>query len=125
MAFGKNRQNDIVTLICPHSQVNDYQSNQIGRNHCLLKLTDKGISVTDINSINGILLDGKRVDGNGMQIKTNNKELALAGVLKTSFRCLTDKWCLDSATYEKVLDERLGYMWQMATNAEPHFPNSP
>jgi len=117
VTLGKHRRNDIVTRICPRSEVNDNQSNQIGRNHCRLDLTEKGVFVKDSHSVNGTLLDGKTVDANGRGIKANTKELEIGGVLKMSVGYFDDKHGLNDAAYKEVLDEPLGQMWEAAAKA--------
>jgi pSer/pThr/pTyr-binding forkhead associated (FHA) protein len=117
VTFGKNRRNDIITRICPRSEVNDNQSNKIGRDHCRLELTEKGVFIKDNNSANGTLLDGKAVDAEGRQIKADNKELELGGVLRMSVRCLSEKRGIDIAAYKKIAEESLGPMWELAVKA--------
>lgn len=114
VTLGKNRQNDIVTRICPRSPVNDNQSNQIGRNHCRLELTENGMFVKDSGSINGTLLDGEAVDADGKQIKANSKGLELGGALQMSVRYVGEKRGLDTAGYENLLDEPAGPVWDLA-----------
>ncbi|MFC1604323.1 FHA domain-containing protein [Planctomycetota bacterium] len=117
VTFGKNRRNDIITRICPRSEVNDNQSNKIGRDHCRLELTEKGVFIKDNNSANGTLLDGKTIDTDDRQIKANSKELELGGVLKMSVRYLSEKRSIDIAIYKKIVEESLGPMWELAAKA--------
>jgi pSer/pThr/pTyr-binding forkhead associated (FHA) protein len=115
VTLGKNRRNNIVTRICPRSVVNDNQSNQIGRNHCYLELIEKGAFIKDNHSLNGTLLDSKKVSENGKQIKTNTKELEISGVLKMSIKCLDDKYRFSNAAYKEALNGSLGSLCEMAT----------
>lgn len=114
ITLGKNRRNDIITRICPRSVVNDNQSNQIGRDHCYLELIEKGAFIKDNRSLNGTLLDSKKVSENGKQIKTNTKELEIGSVLKMSVRCLDDKYRFNNAAYKEALNESLGSLCEIA-----------
>jgi pSer/pThr/pTyr-binding forkhead associated (FHA) protein len=114
ITLGKNRRNDIITRICPRSVANDNQSNQIGRDHCYLELIEKGAFIKDNHSLNGTLLDSKKVSENGKQIKTNTKELEIGGVLKMSVRCLDDKYRFNNAAYKEALNESLGSLCEIA-----------
>ncbi|MBN2590035.1 MAG: FHA domain-containing protein [Sedimentisphaerales bacterium] len=116
ISFGKNRRNDIVTRILPRSESNDNQSNQMGRDHCKLELTENGVFVKDNKSVNGTLLDGKEVGTNGMEIKAESKELELAGVLKMSIGYVGSRYQFDNNAYEKLFNSSLGLLWNAASN---------
>lgn len=63
VALGRNRKSDIVLRRFPPSNENNEQTLRIQGHaaHCLLRLTDAGLTLCDCQTANGTWLDGERV----------------------------------------------------------------
>ena len=111
--LGKNRKNEIVTRICPRSPINDEKTNRISRTHCNINLTEKGVFVIDSGSANGAMFNSKKIDANGIQIKSSGKILELAEILSMKVNLLGDKRQLHIKEYEQLI-ESPDDLWQKA-----------
>jgi FHA domain len=74
VCLGRARENDIVTRFLPRSEENDQQSREISRMHCLIRLTDDGLSITDLDSRRGTALEHLRLNPEQILNRTHVKE---------------------------------------------------
>ena len=117
--IGRRRTYDIVARILPSNEQNDQLSLRIASSkpQCVIDLSQDGVYVKDLHSLNGTQLDNETVDSTGRCIEHRYRKLSLANVLDLEIRCFGQKG-LDMSNYEYLSGDARATLWTKASASD-------
>ena len=115
--IGRRKTYDIVARILPTNEQNDQLSLRIASSkpQCVIDLSQDGVYIKDLNSLNGTQLDNEIVDSTGQYIEHRYRKLSLANVLDLEIRCFGGQECLDMSNYKYILGNTKATLWAQAS----------
>ncbi len=121
VTLGRNRDCDMIIRCLPSDQggENDRRSGKIGRQHCLIELTDKGPRVIESGEAkNGLEINGRLTGREGNILRSESNQMILANLFEMSLRLYPS--CSDAVLwqdYEQALEAGGDLLWQAAGRA--------
>jgi len=117
LEIGRRKTYDIVARLLPTNEQNDQWSLRIASSkpQCVIHLSQEGVHIQDLHSLNGTQLDNETVGSTGRYIDHRYHKLSLAHVLDLEIRCYGGRECLDMSGYESVLGHTKASLWAKAS----------
>ena len=118
--LGRRKTYDIVARLLPTNKLNNQLSLRIAssKHQCVIDLSQDGVYIKDLHSLNGTQLDNETVDSTGRYIDHRYHKLSLAHVLDLEIRCYRGQEYLDMSGYESILGNTKASLWAKASASQ-------
>jgi pSer/pThr/pTyr-binding forkhead associated (FHA) protein len=118
VTLGKHRNSHIVTRVLPRSPEHDEMSNRLSRSHCLIRLTHRGVTIKDNQTVNGSVLDEQPLGDRAHVLGPQSRRLDMAGVFSLDLHlCVDANDRMARAGYDQLPEFAPEEMWMTAAEA--------